>query len=247
MREDAHARHRHAARTSTTSPAIAAAATIAGLISSVRPVGLPCRPLKLRFDDDAQIFAAVESIGVHRQAHRAAGAAPVEAGVAKRSRRAPRARRRARTACDPGTTSARTCGATRWPAHDLRRPRAGPTAGRSCTTRRTRRRSACRRSAGRAEAHELERFADARRARRRPASPGRGKRASTPTDWPGLMPHVTVGAIAAASITTSSSQSRVGDPRPASATRRARDRTPRPAARIAGPRRYSNVVSSGFT
>ena len=28
-------------RTSTTSPAIAAAATIAGLISSVRPVGLP--------------------------------------------------------------------------------------------------------------------------------------------------------------------------------------------------------------
>src|SRR4029450_13225493 len=30
-------------RTSTTSPAIAAAATIAGLISSVRPVGLPCR------------------------------------------------------------------------------------------------------------------------------------------------------------------------------------------------------------
>jgi hypothetical protein len=28
-------------RTSTTSPAIAAAATIAGLINSVRPVGLP--------------------------------------------------------------------------------------------------------------------------------------------------------------------------------------------------------------
>ena len=35
-------------------PATAAAATIAGLISSVRPDGLPCRPLKLRFDDDAQ-------------------------------------------------------------------------------------------------------------------------------------------------------------------------------------------------
>ena len=42
-------------RTSTTSPAIAAAATMAGLISSVRPVGLPWRPLKFRFDDDAQI------------------------------------------------------------------------------------------------------------------------------------------------------------------------------------------------
>src|SRR5262249_41242936 len=43
-----------APRTSTTSPAIAAAATIAGLMSSVRPVGLPCRPLKLRLDEDAQ-------------------------------------------------------------------------------------------------------------------------------------------------------------------------------------------------
>src|SRR6185436_14990966 len=41
-------------RTSHTSPAIAAAATIAGDISSVRPVGLPWRPLKLRLDEDAQ-------------------------------------------------------------------------------------------------------------------------------------------------------------------------------------------------
>src|SRR5262249_25529141 len=32
-------------RTSVTLPVIAAAATIAGLMSSVRPVGLPCRPL----------------------------------------------------------------------------------------------------------------------------------------------------------------------------------------------------------
>ena len=43
-------------RTSTTSPAMAAAATMAGLINSVRPVGLPCRPLKLRLDEDAQIW-----------------------------------------------------------------------------------------------------------------------------------------------------------------------------------------------
>src|SRR5437016_5435680 len=41
-------------RTSVMTPAIAAAATIAGLMSSVRPVGLPCRPLKLRFDEAAQ-------------------------------------------------------------------------------------------------------------------------------------------------------------------------------------------------
>src|SRR4029079_2148588 len=44
-------------RTCTTSPAIAAAATIAGLMSSVRPVGLPCRPLKLRLDDEAHTSA----------------------------------------------------------------------------------------------------------------------------------------------------------------------------------------------
>jgi len=42
-------------RTSTTSPAIAAAATIAGLMSSVRPVGLPMRPLKFRLEEAAQI------------------------------------------------------------------------------------------------------------------------------------------------------------------------------------------------
>ena len=46
--------HHTSSRTSVTSPVTAAAATMAGLMSSVLPVGLPCRPLKLRFDDDAQ-------------------------------------------------------------------------------------------------------------------------------------------------------------------------------------------------
>src|SRR5262245_57186824 len=46
-------RHQASSLTSVTSPATAAAATIAGLMSSVRPVGLPCRPLKLRLDEDA--------------------------------------------------------------------------------------------------------------------------------------------------------------------------------------------------
>ena len=68
-------------RTSTTSPAIAAAATIAGLMSSVRPVGLPWRPLKLRFDDEARHLTALEPVGIHAEAHRAAGAAPFEAGL----------------------------------------------------------------------------------------------------------------------------------------------------------------------
>src|SRR5574341_2142402 len=40
--------HRSHSRTSVTSPAMAAAATMEGLMSRVRPVGLPCRPLKFR-------------------------------------------------------------------------------------------------------------------------------------------------------------------------------------------------------
>ena len=42
-------------RTSTTLPFSAAAVTIAGLMSRVRPPGLPWRPIKLRFDDEAEI------------------------------------------------------------------------------------------------------------------------------------------------------------------------------------------------
>ena len=60
-------------------PRIAAAATIAGDMSSVRPVGEPWRPLKLRLLDDAQSCVADQLVGVHRQAHRAAGLAPLEA------------------------------------------------------------------------------------------------------------------------------------------------------------------------
>src|SRR5207244_10955090 len=41
--------------TSVTAPVIAAAATMAGLMSSVRPVGLPCRPMKFRLLDEALI------------------------------------------------------------------------------------------------------------------------------------------------------------------------------------------------
>src|SRR4030095_1205109 len=42
-------------RTSVMWPLKAAAATIAGLIRIVRPVALPCRPMKFRLDDDALI------------------------------------------------------------------------------------------------------------------------------------------------------------------------------------------------
>src|SRR3989338_9382287 len=47
--------HQSTFLTSTTFPSIAAAATIAGLISNVLPVGLPWRPLKFLFELLAQI------------------------------------------------------------------------------------------------------------------------------------------------------------------------------------------------
>src|SRR5262249_19780372 len=43
----------NSSRASVTLPAMAAAATMTGDMSSVRPVGEPWRPLKLRFDDEA--------------------------------------------------------------------------------------------------------------------------------------------------------------------------------------------------
>ena len=98
-------------RTSTTSPAIAAAATIAGLISSVRPVGLPWRPLKLRFDDDAQTCRPSSLSGfiarhIEQPAPRHSKPAFVKISCS------PCASAARLTACDPGTTSAFTCGAT---------------------------------------------------------------------------------------------------------------------------------------
>ncbi len=43
-------------RTSATSPLTAAATTIAGLISRVRPLDDPWRPLKLRLEEEALIW-----------------------------------------------------------------------------------------------------------------------------------------------------------------------------------------------
>src|ERR1019366_3826676 len=94
-------------RTSATSPASAAAATIAGLISSVRPVGLPCRPLKLRFDEDAHTCRPSSLSGfIARHIEQ-----PAPRQIASR----PSLSAAARTAFEPGTTSAFTCGATLWP------------------------------------------------------------------------------------------------------------------------------------
>ncbi len=78
------------------------------------------------------------------------------------------------------------------------------------------------------------------------ADAGSGSAASTATDWPGLMPHVTVGAIDSASILTTSSHDAPGSD--ASVRHHARAFSNASAGGANGrPRRYSNVVSSGFT
>ncbi len=100
---------------STTSPATAAAATIAGLISSVRPVGLPCRPLKLRFDDDAQTSRPSSRSGF--MARHIEHPAPRQSNPAARNTSSRPSRSAAfATCCDPGTTRARTSRATLCPA-----------------------------------------------------------------------------------------------------------------------------------
>ena len=182
-------------RTSTTSPAIAAAATIAGLISSVRPVGLPWRPLKLRFDDDARHLPAFELVGIHPEAHRAAGAAPLEAGLDEHLVQAARfggAADRARSGHDQRLDVLRDV----VPLDDPRRlfEIGEPAVGARADERDVDPRALHARA--RREPHERQRFVV-----RRPPSIG----SETATDWPGLMPQVTVGSIAAASNVTWSS------------------------------------------
>ena len=70
------------ARTSVRRPVTAAAAAIAGLIRCVRAPG-PWRPTKLRFEVDAQRWPGADLVAVGAEAHRAAGMAPLEAGVAE--------------------------------------------------------------------------------------------------------------------------------------------------------------------
>ena len=99
---------------------MAAAATIAGLMSSVRPVGLPWRPLKFRFDDEAQTCRPSSRSGfiarhIEQPAPRHSNPAFVKISCS------PFASAARRTACEPGTTSALTCGATCRPRTTPRR------------------------------------------------------------------------------------------------------------------------------
>jgi hypothetical protein len=71
----------HQSRTSTKCPATAAAAAIAGLTRWVRPPALAALEIAVRGRGAA--LARLELVGIHRQAHRAARLAPLEAGLAE--------------------------------------------------------------------------------------------------------------------------------------------------------------------
>ena len=58
---------------------MAAAATISGLMSIVRPVGLPWRPLEVTIRGTRAKLIADQLVRVHRQAHGATRGAPFEA------------------------------------------------------------------------------------------------------------------------------------------------------------------------
>ena len=101
-------------RTSTIFPARAAAAAMIGLTSSVRPVGEPWRPLKLRLEVEAQIWRPESLSGfIARHMEQPAWRHSKPASAKTLSR--PSASAAFCTFCEPGTASARTPGATRFP------------------------------------------------------------------------------------------------------------------------------------
>src|SRR5262245_15591208 len=104
----------NSSRASVTSPAMAAAATMTGDMRSVRPVGEPWRPLKLRLEDDAQSWSP-SSLSGFMARHIEQPASRNSKPASRKTRSQPRRTASSRTRWDPGTTSAFTCGATRRP------------------------------------------------------------------------------------------------------------------------------------
>src|SRR6266540_3686101 len=93
--------------TSVTAPLMAAAATMAGLIKSVRPVGLPCRPMKLRLLEDALISRST-SLSSFIPRHIEQPALRHSKPAARKISCRPSASAALATCCEPGTMSART-------------------------------------------------------------------------------------------------------------------------------------------
>src|SRR5438132_7524842 len=189
--------------TSATAPVIAAAATMAGLMSSVRPVGLPCRPMKLRLLDEALISRPTSWSGFmprHIEQPALRHSQPAALKISCR----PSASAAFSTCCEPGTMSARTCLATL------------PFFATSAAMRRSDRRPLVHEPTNATSIFapligwpaSKPMWASASRKVERSASgwaSGAGIFWLTPTDMPGLMPHVTTGSMAAPSRRATSS------------------------------------------
>src|SRR5437667_7484131 len=93
--------------TSVTAPVMAAAATMAGLMRSVRPVGLPWRPMKLRLLEDALISRPC-SLSSFMPRHMEQPALRHSKPAALKISWRPSASASLATCCEPGTMSART-------------------------------------------------------------------------------------------------------------------------------------------
>src|SRR5213594_3443809 len=200
--------HRRISLTSATSPAMAAAATIAGLMSKVRPVGLPWRPMKLRLLDEALIsrpWSLSSFIPRHMEQPALRHWKPAAWKISCR----PSASAALATCWEPGTMSARTCLATlpflatsaatlksdsRPLVHEptkatsIRAPLIGWPAAKPMWARASRK-------VGRSGSG---------------CASGEGMRWLTPTDISGLMPHVTTGSMDTPSIFLTSSNEAPG-------------------------------------
>ena len=187
-------------------PVMAAAATMTGRHQDGAAGGRALAALEVAVGGRGAELVADELVGVHGEAHRAAGAAPLEAGVAEDLRRGLPARTGLATICEPGTTMAFTPGATLWPRMYFATSRKSES--RPLVQEPMKATSIFMPLIGvpAVELHVGERFLDGGLV---PAGwrPWRGPGCSR--RWrcrgPGMMPQVTVGAMSAASMSTMSS------------------------------------------
>src|SRR6266478_7478350 len=194
--------------TSVTAPVMAAAATMAGLMRSVRPVGLPWRPMKLRLLDDALISRPTSWSGFMPRHMEQPALRHWKPAAWKISCR-PSASAALATCWEPGTMRARTCLATL------------PFLATSAATLRSDRRPLVQEPTNATSMRapligwpaSKPMWASASRKVGRSGSgcaSGEGMRWLTPTDISGLMPHVTTGSMDAPSIFLTSSNDAPG-------------------------------------
>src|SRR5436190_9126999 len=193
----------HHPRTSTRWPSMAAAAAIIGLMRCVRPPR-PWRPSKLRFDVAAQRSPAPRTSSFMPR-HIEHPALRHSKPAARNTWSRPSCSACAFTRCEPGTTIARTCGAT-W------RPRTTPAAARRSSIRALVQEPRNTRSMGipaRGVPGASPMYCRARCAASRSASvassAGSGTRAVMSATMPGVVPQVTCGPTLEASSTTTAS------------------------------------------